>query len=429
MKGMQAILILDPVIEWLPLVKTAKEQNMVVVFVHLSPIPDRLVRFMPTESDFLDSGADFHVIELRNRDCFECVRVVQLLLRKEDLILQAVIPLSETAVDYSDIIAAMLNLPFHNPLSLVTTRRDKGLMKEVVLQFGIRVAKFTRIHTCHEVELFMEQQRLNFPIVIKTPQGFSTTDVFICADIQEVTSALKRILGRIGPDGRVVSDALVEEYIDGTEFAVNMMAFQGNVTITDVWKYVKTDNARYCQADICNPNSAELIHVIEYCRKVSCAVGIHYGAAHVEVKAELNDDGVYVDPCMIEIGARLSGGRKATMTQASLDGNWNPFAALIDIYSGILPSFPDDFIPKQFVRHIFLPIEKSGRVDNISFDTSILKTLHSYAMIVRKGDFVEETTDITSSAGFIWLVGHKIDVEQDTELVFKHFSLTISSAI
>jgi ATP-grasp domain len=424
---MNAILLLDPVTEWIPVVQEAKQRNLVIIVVQLSPIPDRLVHFIPSAKDLLNNGGVRYFMDQRNRDCYESVRAVQLLLRKEDLKLQAVIPLSETAVDYADILAAMLDLPYHNPLSLVTARRDKGIMKEAVLRSGIRVAAFSRVHACHEVQTFMEEQYLDFPVVIKTPQGFSTTDVFICTDIQQISDALTSIVGRMGPDGRTVSEALVEEYIDGTEFAVNMIAFQGNITITDVWKYSKTEKARYCQADICNPNSEELFHVIEYCKRVAFAVGIRFGAAHVEVKAELDYDGVYVDPCMIEIGARLSGGRKASMTQASLNGEWNPFSALIDVHSGILPSFPEDFVPKQFVRHIFLPVENSGYVEDISLDTSKLKTLHSYVMIVQKGDFIEETTDITSCAGFIWLVGQNIDVEEDTQFVRENFAIVLNA--
>jgi biotin carboxylase len=201
---MSAILLLDPVTEWIPLVQLAKERNLVIIAVQLSPIPDRLVRFIPTARDLMDSGNVHHVIDQRNRDCYESVRVVQLLLRKEALKLQAVIPLSETAVDYADIVAAMLDLPYHNPLGLVTARRDKGLMKEIVLRSGIRVAAFSRVHEFHKVESFMEENYLDFPVVIKTPQGFSTTDVFICTDNQEVSDALTNILGSIGPDGRTL---------------------------------------------------------------------------------------------------------------------------------------------------------------------------------------------------------------------------------
>lgn len=423
---MSAIILVDPATEWSPILRAAKRKNLVTIAVQLSPIASRLESFFPTPEVLSEAGID-HVLNLRDRDCYNCVHALQLLKIKENLKLQAVIPLAETAVDYSDVIAAMLGLSYYNPLHLTTSRRDKGMMKETTLRAGIRVAAFSRIHERFEIEFFMNEQLLEWPVVIKTPQGFSTTDVFICECLDEANHAFDTIVGNIGPDGRRVTHALIEEYINGTEFAVNMIAFEGTLIVTDVWKYLKTGKARYNQADNCDPSDDALQHVVEYSKRVAHAVGLCYGAAHVEVKAELDFDGVYVDPCMMEVGARFSGGRKATMTQVALDGSWDPFSALIDSHSGVSPVFPSSFTPKRFVRHLFLPIDTAGYVEDFQIDETSLKTLHSQAIIVKRGDFVQETTDITSCAGFLWFVGDKNDVEQDTERALSSFVLKFTS--
>jgi phosphoribosylamine-glycine ligase len=61
------------------------------------------------------------------------------------------------------------------------------------------------------------------PIVVKTPLGFSSTGVFICETIEEARTAVESIVGKIGPDVRHTQQALLEEYIEGREFAVNLM--------------------------------------------------------------------------------------------------------------------------------------------------------------------------------------------------------------
>jgi hypothetical protein len=420
-----AIVIIDPVTEWNPVVKAAKQKELVVIVVQLSPIEDRMKKFLPTPEALAEAGVD-HVFNLQDRDCYNCVHMLKLLETNENLKIQAIIPLAETAVDYSDVIAAMVGLKHHNPLHLATSRRDKGFMKEAVRDSGVRIAAFSRIRAASEIEHAIKDLQLTLPVVVKTPQGFSTTDVFICQTLNEATEAASKILHSVGPEGRRVSHALIEEYIGGTEFAVNMMASEGKLMVTDVWKYIKTDKARYSQADICDPNDPLLENIVDYSRQVANAVGLKYGAGHVEVKAKEDTDGVYVDPRMMEVGARLSGGRKSTMAQAAMKGAWDPFSALIDYHSGLQPTVPESFTPKSFVRHVFLPIEKSGKVEDVQLETSGLTTLHSQAMIIKKGDAVKETTDITSCAGFLWLVGARHDVDRDTETALSSFKVVIN---
>ena len=168
-------------------------------------------------------------------------------------------------------------------------------------------------------------------------------------------------------------------------------------------------------------------------------MGIQYGAAHVELKATL-DDGLYTNPIMIEVGARLSGGRKSTMAQEVCcfapinmlfaDGkhqlaSWNPFESLIKSHcAGLCSIFSEPYLtPTKFVRHIFLPITKSGRITKFEFNEP-RETIHSSSRLVTVGDIVEATTDIVSCAGFVWLIGDKEKVDKDTEAIMSSFVLT-----
>jgi hypothetical protein len=129
---------------------------------------------------------------------------------------------------------------------------------------------------------------------------------------------------------------------------------------------------------------------------------------------------------MIEIGARLSGGRKATMTQAVV-ARWDPFANLILSHCGHeMIGNGVSFVPKQFVRHLFLPILQSGRVTRLDIDTSEVSMLHSIVFLVKVGDVVSETSDIASYAGFVWLVGDDAFVKADTEKLLSTYVLEAS---
>jgi biotin carboxylase len=458
----RTLILVDPVTEWKEVVKASKHNTTVaddvcgdrffdiVVAIQLIPLPPHIGSFVPSSHDLLSAGIDY-VLTMNHRDIYACVHDIHLLLQQQQQQQQdsefeicGVVPLSELAVDVSDLLAACFNVP-HNQLHLLTSRRDKGMMKNVVSAAGLKVAKHCRISSVKELELILKEENnsfSSFPVVIKTPQGFSTTDVFICSSFSEAVQAFEHICcceaaihsddtpSRLGPDGRKVQHALLEEYIDGVEFAVNIMVLDSQLVVTDVWRYHKTDKARYDLAEICNPYSPELEMVVNYAKQVAKAVGIRYGAAHVELKAKekkaKNDTLIYDDPVMIEVGARLSGGRKATMTQAVIE-NWNPFANLISSHCGQEAIGTGiNFEPKSYVRHLFLPIIKSGKITAIEIETSNLTTLHSVAILVKVGDVVKETTDITSCAGFAWFVGDDDTVKLDTQKLLSSYAIEVS---
>ena len=61
--------------------------------------------------------------------------------------------------------------------------------------------------------------------------------------------------------------------------------------------------------------------LVRYGEGIFCAVGIKYGMSHVEPKAKYDTErGRYINPTMIEVAARLAGGRKAIMSQAPFPG-------------------------------------------------------------------------------------------------------------
>lgn len=419
-----AIVLIDPVTEWKSTVEAATkiESNVIAVQLANVKVSDRMKKFLPSSDSLLQEPGISHVLPLH--DVHSCVQELKLLEQTENCIIRAVIPLSELAVEVSDIVAACLGLP-HNSLELMTSRRDKGFMKQAVSLQNLKVAKFARISSADELLTMMDKLSLSLPIVVKTPQGFSTTDVYICSEVEEARSAVESILHKRGPDGRFVNQALLEEYITGTEFAINLIICSDDIIVSDIWKYEKNSRAQYGSAEICNPKNH--LNLVAYAKAVAKAVGIRHGAAHVEMKSrkvQTNHEEIsYVDPVLMEVGARMSGGRKASMMQAL---GYDPFGMLIKAHSGDPIGSNNDFIPHQFVRHLFLPVEKGGKIRVIhNFDNLSLDTLHSSTILVSVGDVVAKTTDITSCAGFVWLIGNRSEVDKDTKRILSTFKVIV----
>lgn len=68
-----------------------------------------------------------------------------------------------------------------------------------------------------------------------------------------------------------------------------------------------------------NPHDRKYSALVKYAEGVCRAVGIKFGMAHIEIKAPYDEKlGRWRDPAMIEVGARLAGGRKAVMAEATI---------------------------------------------------------------------------------------------------------------
>ena len=160
-------------------------------------------------------------------------------------------------MDFSDILGSLLGLTSVNDLGLASARRDKGLMKAAVANAGLRVAKYARLTEGNgsDVITAVKELELKYPVVVKTPRGMSTLDVFICNTEEEAVQHASDIIRSVGPDGRKTQYALLEEFIGGEEFALNLIASPTTprgVQVSDIWLYhkINTDGVSILSACI-----------------------------------------------------------------------------------------------------------------------------------------------------------------------------------
>ena len=113
-------------------------------------------------------------------------------------------------------------------------------MKVAVANAGLRVAKYARLTQRDGSDAIkaIDELELTYPVVVKTPRGMSTMDVYVCNNEEEAVNHTADIVRSVGPDGRRTQYALLEEFIGGEEFAINLLASPTTprgVQVTDVW--------------------------------------------------------------------------------------------------------------------------------------------------------------------------------------------------
>jgi hypothetical protein len=216
----------------------------------------------------------------------------------------------ETGVLLADELDAALGLA-GNGLALSPARRDKGLMARAAERAGLAVPRQTRAAGVEEILSWIGEN--GYPVVIKPPHSLDSDGVALCSGEGEVRAACAALLGRTNQAGLINETVLVQERLEGDQYAVDTVSRDGRHLLAGVWRYsrpralpgapayaaIGSDGKRMVPAT--EERSRRLFAFT--CRLLD-ALGIRVGPAHCELMW------VGGGPVLIEIGARLHGGEK-----------------------------------------------------------------------------------------------------------------------
>lgn len=145
------------------------------------------------------------------------------------------------------------------------------------------------------------------PCVVKPVDGSGSQNVLWCADEETAVAHAARVLavtenarGQRSP-GRV----LVEEFVDGREFSVEMFCTGGEAVCVGVTQRTTTPLPHFVETGHLFPANlapAQRAELAEAARQALKAVGFEHGPAHVETRLAA------AGPVVIEINGRLAGG-------------------------------------------------------------------------------------------------------------------------
>jgi biotin carboxylase len=309
----------------------------------------------------------------------------------------------ESGVELTDLLAPQVVPGVANVPETASARRDKGAMAAAVKRAGLPIIEQICTGDAEEVEAWIERAGLRGrDLVIKPPKSASTdgvTRVPRGLGWREVFASMVGQRNRLG----LVNDRLVvQEYCRGTEFVVDTASFAGRHSVSDICRYHKIDNgdfmAVYESMAWMPPTMPAYDEIVPYAFGVLDAVGMRYGAAHVELM--LTDRG----PRLIEIGARPHGGghprfcRLAT-GDSQLDRVVRQFAG------GEPPSA--SYMLRQHVLVQFLIARRAGYVHNAAVlgQISDLESHHFSRISIRDGAWLDATKDLFGSLdlGFVVL--------------------------
>jgi|GEM_PF-1484535 len=218
---------------------------------------------------------------------------------------EGVIPWDEETVLLGARLGERLGLDW-NPLAVMERCRDKAVMKAWLRRQGTVRINASAVVSDREGALRFQKRVGTWPIVVKPTAGSGSEDVYFPVDEDTLLRDCDRV--QRGGNGRV----LLEEFIGGDELVVNgIVDASSDVLVTDVWHYDRRTSHGvpnlFWQTRRLATHEPVFVQVADYAARVIEALGLRRCPIHMEVKVD--DRG----PCLIEVGARFSGGNLAVL--------------------------------------------------------------------------------------------------------------------
>jgi S-sulfo-L-cysteine synthase (3-phospho-L-serine-dependent) len=192
-----------------------------------------------------------------------------------------------------------------NPPGAVWACRDKAATRMQLAAAGVRQPGFAVVKDATAVEAAVRQ--VGLPCVVKPVDDTGSTGVRICRTLAEALEQCAPLLVRgLNVRGQPAGGtALVEEYLDGPEYSVEMFSWDGHAQCVGITEKSLTGFPYCVEWRHIFPAPVEAKMAVDIAGTVQAAlaaIGFRQGPTHTEIK--ITPSG----PAIVEINPRLAGG-------------------------------------------------------------------------------------------------------------------------
>jgi carbamoylphosphate synthase large subunit len=225
----------------------------------------------------------------------------------------AVVVGEEPGIELADELSAGLGL-LTNGVELSEARRDKYAMIEAARRAGLTTMRQIRPESAEEV--FEWHRSTGGRIVIKPLRSTGGDGLHFCDTPEESAVAFDKVVGAVNLYSERNAGVVAQEYLRGTEYSVNTVSRDGRRHITDIWRTARIsvngiiDFAN--QVHLMRRRGEVQDRLADYAGRVLDALDIRHGPAHLDIK--MTEEG----PALVEVGARLCGGRVPSFAREML---------------------------------------------------------------------------------------------------------------
>jgi carnosine synthase len=182
--------------------------------------------------------------------------------------------------------------------------------------------------------------------------------------LPDIYSLVRRVVSP-ETDGifRIGNDLLVEEYLDGVEFDVDLVMHEGKCLFSSVSQNSPTAEPSFQETGLHLPpdyDQKEVARLVDLAVKTAQAFGLSRGVLHIEGKCTSSG------PRIVEVNARMGGGRIHEHVRAVWDVDLveEHLRSCLNLAPVVKPSRK----PRCAVVETFLYAPSTGRLASLSFD-------------------------------------------------------------
>ena len=224
---------------------------------------------------------------------YENGRLNSILRKLRQINVVAVLPGTDTGVLAADVISAALHRdqPKIPSNGIDSARKNKFEMSERLKKHGLEHIMQMRTRDVAKAIRWVRRNNLlkdpHEKVVVKPLASAGGENVMFPNSEDEIRLAFKKILGTVDKLGNSNVQALIQEYVPGTEYVVNSTMWKGRKVIDSILMYQKRVNPQgqlIYDHDVLLPYEGKLQERLRaYDRKVQAALGITHGNSHSEI--------------------------------------------------------------------------------------------------------------------------------------------------
>jgi carnosine synthase len=273
-------------------------------------------------------------------------------------------------------VAVLLGLP-GNPPDSVDAARSKVRTRELSTSLGLPTPKARRVRSLDE--LFAASGYVGFPAVVKPEFGASAVGCIRVDDVESLPKVYSIVRDVVAADDlsffRAGNDLLLEQYLDGVEFDVDLVMHEGECAFSSVSQNWPTVEPSFQETGLhCPPdhNRREVERLVQLSIDTAQRFGLHRGVLHIEGKCTSRG------PRVIEVNARMGGGRVAEIVREVWGVDLVEASARAAL--GLSPNVKPSRKPRCTALNIMLASPRTGRLTSLPLPTEPPKGCLSFAV-------------------------------------------------
>jgi carnosine synthase len=260
--------------------------------------------------------------------------------------------------------AASLGLP-GNPVEAVDAARSKLRMRQASEHAGLPTPRSRRVTSLDE--LYAAAAELGFPSVVKPEFGSSAIGTVRVDSFESLPHIYWIVRESLevpihGLDFRAGNDLLLEDYLDGVEFDIDLVLEDGVCVFSSVSQNWPTAEPSFQETGLhCPPDygAKPVGQLVELATRTVQAFGFSQGVLHVEGKCTSSG------PRLVEINPRLGGGRVHQIVETV----WEVDLIEAELRSalGLPQQLKPSRKPRCAVAHAIVYAPATGRLSGLPF--------------------------------------------------------------